>query len=59
LLFADFLNEVPKNSVRWVEGGLGALAFLALCKVGLVQGLCVPCNVLKIVWGRVGKVMDA
>ena len=36
-----------------------ALAFLALCKVGFVSGFCVPCNVLKIAWGRVGKVMDA
>jgi len=35
------------------------LAFLALCKVGFVSGFCVPCNVLKIAWGRVGKVMDA
>ena len=35
-----------------------ALAFLALCKVGFVSGFCVPCNVLKIAWGRVGKVMD-
>jgi len=34
------------------------LAFLALCKVGFVSGFCVPCNVLKIAWGRVGKVMD-
>jgi hypothetical protein len=42
-----------------VEGGLGALAFLALCKVGFVSGFCVPCNVLKIAWGWVGKVMDA
>ena len=30
-----------------------ALAFLALCKVGFVSGFCVPCNVLKIAWGRV------
>ena len=36
-----------------------ALAFLALCKVGFVSGFRVPCNVLKIAWGRVGKVMDA
>ena len=36
-----------------------ALAFLALCKVGFVSGFCVPCNVLKIALGRVGKVMDA
>jgi len=35
-----------------------ALAFLALCKVGFVSGFCVPCNVLKIALGRVGKVMD-
>jgi len=35
-----------------------AVAFLALCKVGFVSRLCVPCNVLKIAWGRVGKVMD-
>ena len=35
------------------------LAFLALCKVGFVSGFCVACNVLKIAWGRVGKVMDA
>ena len=43
------------------SAGVGgcALAFLALCKVGFVLGLCVPCNVLKIAWGRVGKVMDA
>ena len=34
-----------------------ALAFLALCKVGFVSGFCVPCNVLKIALGRVGKVM--
>ena len=34
------------------------LAFLALCKVGFVSGFCAPCNVLKIAWGRVGKVMD-
>ena len=34
------------------------LAFLALCKVGFVSGFCVPCNVLKIALGRVGKVMD-
>ena len=32
-----------------------ALAFLALCKVGFVSGFCVPCNVLKIAWGRVAK----
>jgi len=36
-----------------------ALAFLALCKVGFVSGFCAPCNVLKIAWGRVGKVMGA
>jgi hypothetical protein len=36
-----------------------ALPFLALCKVGFVSGFCVPCNVLKIAWGRVGNVMDA
>jgi hypothetical protein len=36
-----------------------ALPFLALCKVGFVSGFCVPCNVLKIAWGWVGKVMDA
>ncbi len=36
-----------------------ALVFLALCKVGFVSGLCVPCNVLKIALGRVGNVMDA
>jgi len=35
------------------------LAFLALCKVGFASGFCVPCNVLKIAWSRVGKVMDA
>jgi hypothetical protein len=35
-----------------------ALAFLALCKVGFMSGLCVLCNVLKIELGRVGKVMD-
>ena len=40
-------------------GWLGcALVFLALCKVGFVSGFCVPCNVLKIARGRVGKVMD-
>ena len=39
-------------------GGLGALAFLALGKVGFVFGFCVPCHVLKIALGRVGKVMD-
>jgi hypothetical protein len=55
----DVCGEDDKNSVRWVVGGLGALAFLALCKVGFVTGFCVPCNVLKIAWGRVGKVMDA
>ena len=32
------------------------LAFLALCKVGFVSGLCAPCNVLKIAWGSFGKV---
>jgi len=35
-----------------------ALAFLALCKVRFESRFCVPCNVLKIAWGRVGKVMD-
>ena len=34
-----------------------ALAFLALCKVGFVSGFGVPCNVLKIAWGSVGKVI--
>jgi len=34
------------------------VAFLALCKVGFVSGFCVPCNVLKIGLGRVGKVRD-
>ena len=34
------------------------LAYFALCKVGYVSGFCLPCNVLKIAWGRVGKVMD-
>jgi len=28
------------------------LAFLALCKVGFVFGLCAPCNVLKMAWGQ-------
>jgi hypothetical protein len=32
-----------------------ALAFLALGKVGFVLGFCVPCHVLKIVWGRAAK----
>ena len=42
------------------QGWVGcALAFLALCKVGFVSGFCVPCNVLKIALGSVGKVMDA
>ena len=40
-------------------GGFGALAFLALCKVGVVSWFCVPGNVLKIAWGSGGKVMDA
>jgi hypothetical protein len=31
------------------------LAFLALCKVGFVSGLCVPCNLLKIAWGWAAK----
>ena len=44
----DVQDEAHKNSFRWVVGGLGALAFLALCKVGFVLGFCVPCNVLKI-----------
>jgi len=35
--------------------GFGALAFLALCKVGFVSGFCVPCNVLKIALGQVAK----
>jgi hypothetical protein len=35
-----------------------ALAFLALGKVSFVSGFCVPCHVLKIALGRVGKVMD-
>ena len=38
-----------------MAGGHGALAFLALCKVGFVSGFCVPCNVLKIAWGRAAK----
>ena len=45
---AHYRSEAAKNSVRWVVGGHGALAFLALCKVGFVSGFCVPCNVLKI-----------
>jgi len=32
-----------------------AVAFLALGKVGFVSGLCVPCHVLKIAWGRAAK----
>lgn len=35
------------------------MVFLALCKAGFVSGFCLPCNVIKITWGRVGKVMDA
>jgi hypothetical protein len=54
-----YLDAVEQHSIRWVVGGHGALAFLALCKVGFVSWFCVPCNVLKIAWGRVGKVMDA
>jgi len=44
--------------IRQPEWAGCALAFLALCKVGFVSGFCVPCNVLKIALGRVGKVMD-
>ena len=55
---AVVLGTAHKNSVRWVVGGHGALTSLALCKVGFVSGFCVPCNVLKIALGRVGKVMD-
>jgi len=44
-----------KNFVRWVAGGHGALAFLALGKVGFVSGYCEPCHVLKIAWGRAAK----
>jgi hypothetical protein len=53
-----FKGQADKDCVCWVVGGHWALAFLALCKVGFVSGFCVPCNVLKIAWGRVGKVMD-
>ena len=46
--------------VQWIRitsAGVGGLCFgfLALCKVGFVCGVCVPCNVLKIAWGSVGK----
>jgi hypothetical protein len=34
--------------------GAGALAFLALSMV-FYAGFCVPCNVIKIAFGRVGK----
>jgi len=42
--------------IRQPGGGwAGALALLALCKVGFVSGFCVPCNVLKIALGRAAK----
>jgi len=50
-------KKLNSNSSAGV-GGL-CVGILALCKVGFVSGFCVPCNVLKIAWGRVGKVMDA
>jgi hypothetical protein len=56
----DILLKCRTNVDRYSSAGwVGcALAFLALCKVGFVSGFCVPCNVLKIALGRVGKVMD-
>jgi hypothetical protein len=62
VLSKDILLKCRTNVDRYSSAGVGvgcALAFLALCKVGFVSGLCVPCNVLKIALGRVGKVMDA
>jgi hypothetical protein len=43
---ADVLGKAHKNSVRWVVGGYGELAFLALYKFGFVSGF-VSCTVLK------------
>lgn len=40
------------RQLGWVGS---VLAFLALGKVGLVSGFCVPCHVLKIALGRVAK----
>ena len=34
------------------------LAFLGLCKVAFVSGVCAPCNVLKIAWGSTAKFFD-
>jgi len=45
------------SSLGWWVGC--ALAFLALCKFGIVSEFCALCNVLKIALGRVGKVIDA
>lgn len=41
--------------IRQPEWVGSVLAFLALGKVGLVSGFCVPCHVLKIAWGRAAK----
>jgi hypothetical protein len=56
-----FVAEVFNNMLIDIRqpGWVGcAFAFLALGKVGFVSGSCVPCHVLKIARGRVGKVMD-
>ena len=39
------------------QPGWLCVGILALCKVDFVSGFCEPCNVLKIAWGSVGKVM--
>jgi len=57
-ILADVSDQFSNNSSAGWWVGFGALAFLAICKLGFVSRFCMPCNVLKIALGRVGKAMD-
>lgn len=50
-------SRAQQNSVRWVVGGLGALAFLALGKVGFCVWVLCALPRAENSLGSIGKVM--
>ena len=60
MLSKDILLKCIATDDRYSSAGVGGLCvgIFSSLQGWLVSGFCVPCNVLKIAWGRVGKVMD-
>jgi hypothetical protein len=57
VLSNELLLKCRTNDDRYSSAGVGGLCvgIFSSFQGGFVSGFCVPCNVLKIAWGRMAK----